>query len=380
MLQVSITDSKTILADDSVAEPVETLCLIEKIIDDLWIDIICFSNVQDLLSVSKSCQHFYSLTNPNDDHRINEYWRLQIINHTKDWKYPFDQSYNETDEWYLFYQELRQLFKDQQIDNKIKLKTDAWPWPTLRTAFRFKYYQIFQYLLFIECLRAKTISDPSYEKEVLYFNREDKFVWSSYKVRDHILHSFSIACGKSKSDIDIVIVQLIVDKLKSLVNIFDINKKFEDDKAENNALLTAACFGHLDIVKILLKEPDYCNVFAKNKIGRTAFQYAARFGYANIVKCIYNHLIENKDIKYSNDDIVQYINDKDKTFGNTAYMLACWGQHKSTIETLINVCNVDIMITDNHGAIGSDYVYFNDQLRQWLKEQENNYNASTTSK
>ena len=162
------------------------------------------------------------------------------------------------------------------------------------------------------------------------------------------------------------------------MKIFDINNKFQNDKAQNNGLLTAVCFGHLDIVKIMLQKPDYCNVFAKNKIGRTAFQYAARFGYENIVKYIYNHLIENKDIKYRNDDIVQYINYKDKTFGNTAYMLACWGQHKKTIETLINVCNVDITIKDNDGAIRSDYVYFNHQLQQWLIEQEHNCNTSTS--
>ena len=40
--QVSITNSVTFLADDSFAEPAQTLCLIEKIIDDSWIDIFAW--------------------------------------------------------------------------------------------------------------------------------------------------------------------------------------------------------------------------------------------------------------------------------------------------------------------------------------------------
>ena len=50
---------------------------IDRIIDDVWIDVFCFCNVTDFLSIRQCCQHFNDLTNYTISPRMNQYWKLQ---------------------------------------------------------------------------------------------------------------------------------------------------------------------------------------------------------------------------------------------------------------------------------------------------------------
>lgn len=61
----------------------------------------------------------------------------------------------------------------------------------------------------------------------------------------------------------------------------NLSKKDEDG---NTALLWAACYGHLDVVKWLLNKSDYAKITERNNAGNTALLLAVAYGHFPLVQ------------------------------------------------------------------------------------------------
>jgi uncharacterized protein len=123
----------------------------------------------------------------------------------------------------------------------------------------------------------------------------------------------------------------VVDWLLSLGG----NDIFASDKNNYNALHAAASHGHLEIVKILLRE----GYTAPDQIDRVGFQGFSPF----YVACIFGHLNVAKALLSAGANI----NHVDRQ-GSTALMVACKVGKLETVMLLVEA-GADVHVRDNEG-------------------------------
>lgn len=103
-------------------------------------------------------------------------------------------------------------------------------------------------------------------------------------------------------------------RVKELLEEADVNAKKEYG---STALIEAACYGHKEIVELLINAK--ADVNAKNNHGWTALMWAVAYGYKEIVKLLIN---AKADVNATTNN------------GNTALMWANGYGHKEIIELL----------------------------------------------
>ena len=133
----------------------------------------------------------------------------------------------------------------------------------------------------------------------------------------------------------------------------DINATFGENI--ETPLMIAAHRGTPMIVSLLLRYG--CDVLSLNKNEMNAFNIAASYGsreHAAVISHIYSHLINNPK-KYNKNVIEQFVNQQDKQFQQTPYILACKTGHKILISTLLE-CKVNVKKKDVNGKFGSDLI------------------------
>ena len=143
----------------------------------------------------------------------------------------------------------------------------------------------------------------------------------------------------------------IVDWLLSLGG----NDVFASDINNYNALHAAACHGHLEIVKILLRE----GYRASDQIDRVGF-----LGYSPFyVACIFGHLNVAEALLSAGANI----NHVDKE-GSTALMVACKLGKLGTV-TLLVEAGADVHVRDNEGttAYSNAEMYNHTNVVKYLK-------------
>ena len=89
----------------------------DKMIDDLWIDVFGFCSVVDFLHIRESCKTFFKITNKKNA-RINDYWESRC----KQLCSSIDSTY-ETKKWYDMYWELIYLLYHHGYIDKTDDKT-----------------------------------------------------------------------------------------------------------------------------------------------------------------------------------------------------------------------------------------------------------------
>eukprot|EP01083_Nonionella_stella_P039033 106149_1 len=154
----------------------------------------------------------------------------------------------------------------------------------------------------------------------------------------------------------------------------DVNRPRSGDGT--TALMMAAHNGHAGIVDVLLK----CDAdsMQANTTGLNALASAAMQGHAEIVKLMYQHLLNVKN----QQEIVDFVNAGDGVNGWTPLHLACMGGHETVIKYLINVVKVDIFKKDYENKTGLEHAWQNGHqaIVAWLSQLEqtwinNNSNA-----
>lgn len=93
--------------------------------DDVWVTCFCFLNVQDLLSIHKSCTNFHRITDNTRYPIINKLWKYHCrqlcINIDKHNDTDDDDNDFTTDDWKLFYRAMINfLVKHQFINDDLK--------------------------------------------------------------------------------------------------------------------------------------------------------------------------------------------------------------------------------------------------------------------
>lgn len=129
-------------------------------------------------------------------------------------------------------------------------------------------------------------------------------------------------------------------------NYLDCDIHIKDAHGGYNALMKAARFNHLEIVKILLigGEDGGADVCTTNDHGNTALHMSASKGYIDIVRLlIRERTADNEDLDREEIDL-QFIDAQNK-FGNTALMCASERNHKRVVEYLITK-QADINVKD----------------------------------
>ena len=177
--------------------------------------------------------------------------------------------------------------------------------------------------------------------------------------------------------------------LESIVKIIYIKSQLYNiniDHSVNQSLLQAVEWGNIDIVKLLL-ENTTCNLLhvaddnKKNKNYKTNNKNALTVAIDSVymddkdtnemVAFIIDYLQnDNNNNKIDNNQIDQFINIIDPISGENVYIKACQMNKCQTIKTLVNKYKVDITVQDSSGYYGSEYIDNHDQLKQWLKNQQ----------
>eukprot|EP01083_Nonionella_stella_P140837 432754_1 len=147
----------------------------------------------------------------------------------------------------------------------------------------------------------------------------------------------------------------------------DVNRPRSGDGT--TALMMAAHNGHAGIVDVLLK----CDAdsMQANTTGLNALASAAMQGHAEIVKLMYQHLLNVKN----QQEIVDFVNAGDGVNGWTPLHLACMGGHETVIKYLINVVKVDIFKKDYENKTGLEHAWQNGHqtIVSWLSQLEHQY-------
>ena len=157
------------------------------------------------------------------------------------------------------------------------------------------------------------------------------------------MNGFMIACRKGYTEI----VSMFLKKATAL----DLDITAEDHKNGQTGLTMAVLGGHLEIVKLLTKEPSI-NVnlnTSDDKLWRTPFMYACQLGFKDIV-AYFLKLAESK--KRDSFDL-------NKTDGhkNTAFHLACLYERDCVVDLImdsIEKLKIDTTLKNQDGKTGFD--------------------------
>lgn len=149
----------------------------------------------------------------------------------------------------------------------------------------------------------------------------------------------------------------------------DVNRPRSGDGT--SPLMMAAHNGHANIVDVLLKsgaDPMQGNTTGLNALGCAAMQ-----GHAEIVKIIYQHLLNVKEP----NEIIDFVNAGDGVNGWTPLHLACMGGYEHVIKYLIECVKVDIFKKDYENKTGLEHAWQNghQQIVSWLSQLEHRYSS-----
>lgn len=189
-----------------------------------------------------------------------------------------------------------------------------------------------------------------------------------------------LACENRENEIAVALLARNADTEKGC--------QYENEIGHITPLMLAAKGNNEALVAILIKHG--ANIFAINEINMTAFSMAVKQTATDVVKFVYNHIKRN----YTNDKVSKYINLKDKTYGDTPYIMACRkkGDYRMLV-LLVNFCKVDITQKNNDGKRGSDVLcskeifyktqddgtFVKHELKQWLIDCEQNAASNSNS-
>ena len=286
-----------------------TQTTVDKIIDDLWIDIFCFLSVKNFLSIGKTCRKFHSLITDGTvksgyNNRINNYWETQCKNICDN----IDANY-ETDEWFKFYCELKKIIKRFKYDSRVSKvgynKNSE------------KYEQVWHDKP-IKLKHQKVCRDYGY-------NSHDDYLLLHQPCESNCIH---------------VLKMLLFDKS----NRNDINKivystPYSNPFNSTQAPLYLACkHGYIEIVDYLLSFDNIIIDIKTRDLKQTPLMIAIEKGFVNIVKMLVTH----------NKMTSEIINAIDKQRKNTPLIFAV----EKTIE-LMNNCK----------SAGDDY--YNEKIKDY---------------
>ena len=160
-----------------------------------------------------------------------------------------------------------------------------------------------------------------------------------------------------------------LDALISSNSELDIN--FIDETSQLTPIMIAACYNQVEIVTRLLKLG--CDIFVSNIYGFNLFTYAVIYQRIKLIAFIYQHLTKSKQKLLSPkhmSKISSFIDQTTKYKDQTPYFYACRIGNKQLIETLIDICKVDITRQDCDNYRGSAYITNDFSLKKSLEKQE----------
>ena len=272
--------------------------LIFTVSADVWTAVFPLLKIADFTNLGISCKFFHDIiTNPDS---TNQFWKFQcgIILNTK----PFPR--NSTQNWFAFYQRLKSILTTLEPSNKMNSIPNAKPY----------LYQ-----------KPKIITQP-----------------------ESLQAQLCIACRDGK-----------INDVKQLLDTDKSNSFSNWRNNDSNPLLIACYFGHIDIIKFLLKSK--LNVFDVNSVDiehecMTPLHIASQNGFDKIVELLlsYNADVNKRTFSllhtplwiasfYGHRDVVHellqgsqdIIMDCKDANGITPLFIACQNNHENIVELLL---------------------------------------------
>lgn len=313
---------------------------ISQIINDIWIDIFHYLQLNDFTSVRATCKHFNDLTNPKLHVRINQFWYTYCCKLCKNVSFPTcDETFAETG---------------------------------------VNFHSLFVQLLGFLCIEFQFV--PKGNR--FTYNHDDRiFIGDSKNINfDFFTQTIRIPCVVDSKDCSFIFVTdpiLIVIEKDNLplfqaftCNIIS-NDNPDDDEKDNKTydwsrctindnrihrgsivkrmhVLYAACFyGANNIIEWLLSDKcrfkNVLDINEQTKYGITPLMYCCQMGYTQVVKKLLNH--SNMMGKKAG---VEKIN-MTESDGNTALNIACREGRTDIVRLLLNYDKTDVNAANDYG-------------------------------
>ena len=263
---------------------------IYDISDDSWINIFCYCNVNDLISIHQICNHFYKLTNRKRNKTINDFWKYQcdmVCNDIKSLKFT-------TPDWYKFFVALMKFYAEyfrvkpttiiQAL--KININGDTINGDTIDTAkaktvktrvnkianlFPMTIGKITINSILNNWHRESTIEMACRQDNILIFKLLINYL--DYDINANIDEEFEHTCPTERGGGKMTILNLVArcgavdiatfllgndDNKNSWLSKIDINNG--SGYQLDTPLLLASYWKHIQIVKLLLKHPKMTKI------------------------------------------------------------------------------------------------------------------------